>query len=154
MAPNNPRHCQETRFREREQARQRQDIRETKRNIPTMGDAFDQFIADHTPEWKRRGERRAQGLEYKWKLSKRYCKSILSKKISAVTHDDVKDLLRPDWHERAPTAARVQNHLSNFLTKPFRWRSAPATQQIDDISSEPLANSQKVNIIEKLHTRI
>ena len=26
------------------------DIRETKRNIPTMGEAFDQFIADHTPE--------------------------------------------------------------------------------------------------------
>ena len=91
------------------------DIRETKRNIPTMGEAFDQFIADHTPEWKRRGERRAEGLAYKWELSKRYCKSILSKKISAVTHDDVKDLLRHDWHERAPTAAYVQNHLSQIF---------------------------------------
>ena len=91
------------------------DIREPKRHIPTMGEAFDQFIADHTPEWKRRGERRAQGLEYKWKLSKRYCKSILSKKITAVTHDDVKDLLRHDWHEHAATAARVQNHLSQIF---------------------------------------
>ena len=80
-----------------------------------MGEAFDQFIADHTPEWKRRGERRAQGLEYRWDLSKRYCKSILSKKVSAVTHDDVKDLLRHDWHEHAPTAARVQNHLSQIF---------------------------------------
>ena len=94
-----------------------ENIREPKRNIPTMGEAFDQFIADHTPEWKRRGERRAQGLAYKWKLSKRYCKSILSKPISAVTHDDVKDLLRHDWHERAPTAARVQNHLSQIFTQ-------------------------------------
>ena len=91
------------------------NIREPKRHIPPMGEAFDQFIADHTPEWKRRGKRRAQGLAYKWDLSKRYCKSILSKKISAVTHDDVKDLLRHDWHERAPTAARVQNHLSQIF---------------------------------------
>ena len=91
------------------------DILNPKRVIPTMGEAFDQFIADHTPEWKRRGKRIAKDLEYKWKSSKRYCKSILSKKISAVTHDDVKDLLRPDWHERAPTAARVQNHLSQLF---------------------------------------
>ena len=91
------------------------DIRETKRHISTMDEAFDQFIADHTPEWERRGERRAEGLSYKWELSKRYCKSILSKKISAVTHDDVKDLLRHDWHERAPTAAYVQNHLSQIF---------------------------------------
>ena len=93
------------------------NIREPSRNIPTMGEAFDQSIADHTPEWKRRGERRAQGLAYKWELSKRYCKSILSKPISAVTHDDVKGLLRHDWHERAPTAARVQNHLSQLFTQ-------------------------------------
>ena len=93
------------------------NIREPEQTIPTMGEAFDQFIADHTPEWKRRGERRAQGLEYKWKLSKGYCKSILSKKITAVTHDDVKDLLRRDWHEHAPTAARVQTHLSQIFNQ-------------------------------------
>ena len=91
------------------------DIREPKRHIPTMGEAFDQFIADHTPEWKRRGERIAKENEYRWNSSKRYCKSIRSKPISAVTHDDVKDLLRPDWHERAPTAARVQSHLSQIF---------------------------------------
>ena len=62
-----------------------ENIREPEHHIATMGEAFDKFIADHTPEWKRRGERRAQGLKYKWELSKRYCKSILSKKISAVT---------------------------------------------------------------------
>ena len=28
------------------------DILNPKRVIPTMGEAFDQFIADHTPEWK------------------------------------------------------------------------------------------------------
>ena len=84
-------------------------------HIPTMGEAFDQFIADHTPEWKRRGERRAEGLKYKWELSKRYCKSILSKKITAVTHDDVKDLLRHDWHEHAAKAAYVQTHLSQIF---------------------------------------
>ena len=95
-----------------------ENIREPEHHIPTMGEAFDKFIADHTPEWKRRGERRAQGLKYEWKLSKRYCsKSFLSKKISAVTHDDVKDLLRHDWHEHAATAARVQNHLSQIFNQ-------------------------------------
>ena len=94
------------------------NIREPEHHIPTMGEAFDKFIADHTPEWKRRGERREQGLKYKWELSKRYCsKSFLSKKISAVTHDDVKDLLRRDWHEHAATAARVQNHLSQIFNQ-------------------------------------
>ena len=93
------------------------DIREPKRQIPTMGEAFDQFIADHTPEWKRRGKRRAKQLAYRWDLSKRYCKSILSQQISAVTHDDVKGIFRRDWHERAPTAARVQNHLSQIFTQ-------------------------------------
>ena len=92
------------------------NIREPEHHIPTMGEAFDQFIADHTPEWKRRGERRAEGLKYKWELSKRYCsKSFLSKKISAVTHDDVKDLLRHDWHEHAAKAAYVQTHLSQIF---------------------------------------
>ena len=91
------------------------NIREPEHHIPTMGEAFDQFIADHTPEWKRRGERRAEGLKYKWELSKRYCKSILSKKITAVTHDDVKDLLRHDWHEHAAKAAYVQTHLSQIF---------------------------------------
>ena len=93
------------------------NIREPKRTFPTMGEAFDQFIADHTPEWKRRGERRAEGLEYRWKLSKRYCKPILSKQITAVTHDDVKDLLRHDWHEHAATAAYVQTHLSQIFNQ-------------------------------------
>ena len=92
-----------------------ENIREPNRHIPTMGEAFDQFIADHTPEWERRGVRRAQDLAYRWNSSKRYCKSILPKKISAVTHDDVKDILRHDWHERAPTATRVQNHLSQIF---------------------------------------
>ena len=57
-----------------------EDILNPKRVIPTMGEAFDQYIADHTPEWKRRGKHRAKDLEYKWKSSKRYCKSILSKR--------------------------------------------------------------------------
>ena len=93
-----------------------ENIREPEHHIATMGEAFDKFIADHTPEWKRRGERREQGLKYKWELSKRYCsKSFLSKKISAVTHDDVKDLLRHDWHEHPATAAYVQTHLSQIF---------------------------------------
>ena len=92
-----------------------ENIREPEHHIATMGEAFDKFIADHTPEWKRRGERRAQGLKYKWELSKRYCKSILSKKISAVTHDDVQDLLRRDWHKHPATAAYVQTHLSQIF---------------------------------------
>ena len=109
-----------------------ENIREPEHHIPTMGEAFDKFIADHTPEWKRRGERRAQGLEYEWKLSKRYCKSILSRKITAVTHDDVQDLLRHDWHEHAATAARVQNHLSQIFEQAVRMEiraSNPANRR-------------------------
>ena len=108
-----------------------ENIRE--HHIPTMGEAFDQFIADHTPEWKRRGERRAEGLKYKWELSKRYCsKSFLSKKISAVTHDDVKDLLRHDWHEHAAKAAYVQTHLSQIFEQAVRMEirtSNPANRE-------------------------
>ena len=120
-----------------------------------MGEAFDQFIADHTPEWKRRGERRAQGLEYGWDLSKRYCKSILSKKITAVTHDDVKDLLRRDWHEHPPTAARVQNHLSQIFEQAVQMEiraSNPANRRylVRAFGKQPKGQ----NIIHQLHTRI
>ena len=120
-----------------------ENIRE--HHIPTMGEAFDQFIADHTPEWKRRGERRAQGLEYGWKLSKRYCKFILSKKITAVTHDDVKDLLRHDWHEHAATAARVQNHLSQIFEQAVHMQirtSNPANRAylVQALGKQPKGN--------------
>ena len=108
------------------------DILNPKRVIPTIGEAFDQFIADHTPEWERKGERRAKEPEYRWKSSKRYCKSILSKKISAVTHEDVLGILRHDWHERAPTAARVQSHLSQIFNQAVQMEiraSNPANRE-------------------------
>ena len=86
-----------------------------KKNIPNLGEAFDQYITNHIPQWQRKGERRARQLKYEWNHSKEYFAPILSKKVSAITHDDVIDLLRDDWHQRAPTASRMQSHLSQIL---------------------------------------
>ncbi len=92
-----------------------ENIREPKRHIPTLGEAFDRYIANHTPEWTRKGERRAKEIAYRWSRSRQYWHSMLSKKVPAVTHDDVIDILRDDWHNRPAMAARVQNHLSQVL---------------------------------------
>ena len=108
-----------------------ENIREPKRQIPTLGEAFDRHIADHTPEWTRKGERRAKEIEYRWNRSRQYWHSILSKKISAVTHDDVIDIIRDDWHKRPAIAARVQNHLSQVLDQAVQMElraSNPATR--------------------------
>ena len=91
-----------------------ENIRE-KKNTPNLGEAFDQHIANHTPQWQRRGKRRAEQLIYEWNHSKEYFASILSKKVSAITHDEVIDILRDDWHQRGPTASRMQSHLSQIL---------------------------------------
>ena len=130
------------------------DIREPKRHIPTMGEAFDQYIADHTPEWKRRGKRRATDLTYRWNFSKLYCKSILSKKISDVTHDDVKDLLRHDWHEHPQPPPACRTTSPKFLIKPVRMEIRPSNPANREYLVRAFGKQPKVNIIDQLHTRI
>ena len=82
-----------------------------------MGEAFDRHIADHSAEWQRRGERRKERLTYRWNHSKRRCEALLSKPITDITHDDVLDLLRDEWHEHHRAAADIQNHLSQLFNQ-------------------------------------
>lgn len=94
-----------------------ESVRGTKRNIPTLGEAFDQHMADHSTEWQQRGEKRAKNLKSSWDLSKRHCKAKLSKKITDVTHEDVIDILRDKWHKLPRTGATVQAHLSQIFVQ-------------------------------------
>ena len=94
-----------------------ESLRGTKRNIPTLGEAFDQHIADHSTEWQQRGEKRAKKLKNTWELSKQHCEAKLSKKITHVTHEDVIDIFRDKWHQIPRAAAEVQNHLSQIFVQ-------------------------------------
>ena len=94
-----------------------EDIRKTKQTVPTLGEAFDSHMADHSAEWKRRGERRHKRITGRWKHSKQYCKPLLSKKITDVTHDDILHLMRDDWQKHHANADDIQNHLSQLFNK-------------------------------------
>lgn len=94
-----------------------ESVRGTKRNIPTLGEAFDQHMADHSTEWKQRGKKREKNLTYSWGLSKRHCEAKLSMKITDVSHEDVIDILRDQWHEHPRTGSTVQNHLSQIFVQ-------------------------------------
>ena len=93
-----------------------EDILKPKRVIPTLADAFDELIALRTPEWDRKGEKKAKQTVNQWNLSKdEYCSSILHKRVSDINAEDVLDVLRPIWIDKSATANNVQSHLKQVM---------------------------------------
>ena len=92
-----------------------EDILAAKREIPTLAQAFEQYMANRTPEWKQKGERKAKDIVDRWNISKRYCLPILSKRVSDVKAEDVLTVLRPIWIEHAATANHVLTHLHQVM---------------------------------------
>ena len=89
-----------------------EDILAPKREIPTVDQAFDQYMANRTPEWKQKGKRKAKEIEDRWNISKTYCLPILSKRISDVNAEDVLNVFRPIWIPHHATA----NHRADSPT--------------------------------------
>ena len=93
-----------------------EDILKPKQVIPTLAEAFDKLIALRTPEWNRKGEKKARRIVNVWNLSKnKYCLPILTKRVSDINAEDVLDVLRPIWIDKSPTANNVQNHLKQVM---------------------------------------
>ena len=93
-----------------------EDILKPKRVVPTLAEAFDALIALRTPEWNRKGEKKARRIVNQWHLSKnRYCLPILTKLVSDINAEDVIDVLRPIWIDKSATANNVQNHLKQVM---------------------------------------
>ena len=93
-----------------------EDILKPKRVIPTLAEAFDALIALRTPEWNRKGEKKARQTVNQWNLSKdEYCSSILHKRVSDINAGDVMDVLGPIWIDKSATANNVQSHLKQVM---------------------------------------
>ena len=92
-----------------------EDILAPKRAIPTLDEAFEQYMANRTPEWKQKGKRKAKAIEDRWNLSKTYCLPILSKPVSDVDAEDVLDVFRPIWIPNHATANNVLSHLHQVM---------------------------------------
>ena len=92
-----------------------EDILAPKREIPTLAQAFEQYMANRTPEWKQKGERKAKETEDRWNLSKTYCLPILSKRVSDVDAEDVLNVFRPIWIPYPATANNVQSNLHQVM---------------------------------------
>ena len=92
-----------------------EDILAPKREIPTVDQAFEQYMANRTPEWKQKGKRKAKEIEDRWNLSKTYCLPILSKRVSDVNAEDVLNVFRPIWIPKRATANNVLSHLHQVM---------------------------------------
>ena len=118
-----------------------EDILAPKREIPTVDQAFDQYMANRTPEWKQKGKRKAKEIEDRWNISKTYCLPILSKRISDVNAEDVLNVFRPIWIPHRATANHVLTHLHQVmnLAIEMQYRTTnPASQSaIRSLGTQP-----------------
>ena len=99
-----------------------EDILAPKREIPTVDQAFDQYMANRTPEWKQKGKRKAKAIEDRWNTSKTYCLLILSKRVSDVDAEDVLNVFRPIWIPNPATANTVLAHLHQVMDWAIQMR--------------------------------
>ena len=93
-----------------------EDILAPKREIPTVAQAFEQYMANRTPEWNQKGKRKAKETVDRWNISKnKYCLPILSKRVSDVNAEDVLNVFRPIWIPKRATANNVLSHLHQVM---------------------------------------
>lgn len=77
---------------------------------PTFGECATEFITSMEKSW-RNEKHRAQ-----WSSTlKTYGKDIWNKQISQIETQDVLDLLKPIWHEKPETAARVRGRIERVI---------------------------------------
>lgn len=77
---------------------------------PTFGECATEFITSMEKSW-RNEKHRAQ-----WSSTlKTYGKDIWNKQISQIETQDVLDLLKPIWHEKPETAARVRGRVERVI---------------------------------------
>lgn len=77
---------------------------------PTFGECATEFITSMEKSW-RNEKHRAQ-----WSSTlKTYGKDIWNKQISQIETQDVLDILKPIWHEKPETAARVRGRIERVI---------------------------------------
>ena len=110
-----------------------EDILAPKREIPTVDQAFDQYMANRTPEWNQKGKRKAKETIDRWNISKGYCLPILSKRVSGVNAEDVLNVFRPIWIPHRATANNVLSNLHQVMDWAIQMEyrtTNPATQSV------------------------
>ena len=129
-----------------------EDIRKPTRTIPTVAQAFDQVIANRAPSWKGKYTLKS------WRISQEHCKSIHAKKISDVTSDDVLNILKPIWHDRAATAVRVKSNLSTVMDwaiiQAFRTDNPAHSRVTQSLGTQPPPEHHKSAPYEELGTHL
>lgn len=95
---------------------------------PTFGHAADQLIADISPQWRNPAHRR------QWKTTLTVdAAELRPKRVDAVTTEDVLAVLKPIWHVKPETAARLRGRIERVLDaakanghrqgeNPARWK--------------------------------
>ncbi|MCA0278907.1 MAG: integrase arm-type DNA-binding domain-containing protein [Proteobacteria bacterium] len=92
---------------------------------PTFGECADKFLASMDSSW-RNDKHRAQ-----WKMTlEEYCKTIRSKRVSAIGTEEILQVLNPIWTAKPETASRLRGRIERVLdfakTKGWRVGENPA----------------------------
>ena len=131
-----------------------EDILAPKREIPTVAQAFEQYMANRTPEWKQKGKRKAKEIVDRWKLSKTYCLPILSKRVSDVNAEDVLNVFRPIWIPKRATANTVLSHLHQVMNWAIQMEyrtTNPASRSVTrSLGKQPEAEHHQAAPYQKL----
>jgi len=77
---------------------------------PTFGECADKFLASMDSSW-RNDKHRAQ-----WKMTlEEYCKTIRSKRVSAIGTEEILQVLNPIWTAKPETASRLRGRIERVL---------------------------------------
>jgi integrase len=96
---------------------------------PTFAEMADDLIAD-VEKGFRNEKHRAQ---WRMTLGDTYCRSIRSKAVDQISTEDILEVLKPIWHTKPETAARIRGRIERVLDSakargyrsgenPARWR--------------------------------
>lgn len=113
-----------------ERERQRAGARGAANSVPTFGEVADDYIEAKTPQWKNAKHAGA------WRMTLlEYAKPLRGKPIDKIAVDDILATLRPIWHSKPETAARLRGrieavidaarargHIEEGRANPARWR--------------------------------
>lgn len=87
---------------------------------PTFKDCVELYLAEHESQWKNLKHRH----QWRQTLGPDYCSSLLNKRVSEITVNDVLDVLRIPWKEKPETASRLRGRIERILgfAKVKGWR--------------------------------
>ncbi|MBK8456442.1 MAG: integrase arm-type DNA-binding domain-containing protein [Phyllobacteriaceae bacterium] len=89
-------------------------------NEPNFAECVDRFLASMEAGW-RNDKHRAQ---WRMTLGEAYCAAIRPKKVSAISTEDVLNVLTPIWQAKPETASRLRGRIERVLdfAKARGWR--------------------------------